>query len=444
MRKLKIPFIIAVLLALLMATGYVVMAKEDTTAENTDGLKVYNEHPDTIRQMDIGSGPKVCKSSDEDIAVLKSDGELILGEKTGKAEIDVYRLSGKKKHLKFVVRTANDQIIVPSQKEYSVTLKDEPFDLAACTTAEEGNKITYRSENEDIATVSPEGTVTVKKAGSTRIIIHADGSESYYEAELAIPVAVEKDMPELKTEQDAYTVTTKGGNTITLKASSESDGKITYTSKDPSIAEVNENGVIIPHAAGDVTILIEQEETDKYSLANREVFITVTEPKSSDYAKAAVEWARKIGNDDSFAYGAGDTAHRTGCYFCGTNWGPNKYKKAKGYEKTYCCNTFCFSAYAHGAGIPAMLSDCKGGHNGAWGNEWQKFGFKNIGKPDYSELLPGDIMTDPGHMWMITDPENDLMIDASGGGWGSSSISEHKGAAKRYGETKFVLRYEGK
>ena len=71
---------------------------------------------------------------------------------------------------------------------------------------------------------------------------------------------------------------------------------------------------------------------------------------ASDVRAGAVAWAKAIANDNSFHYGSNPpTCYSRGCYFCGTN---GHKKGMQGYDKTYCCNTFVFSAYAHGGGDP--------------------------------------------------------------------------------------------
>lgn len=164
--------------------------------------------------------------------------------------------------------------------------------------------------------------------------------------------------------------------------------------------------------------------------------------------EGALEWARAVANDDSFTYGAGDTAHHGGCYFCGTNWGPRKKMKGPGYEKTYCCNPFTISAYAHGAQDPDILKLCQRGGNAhlCWGTskeEWEKYHFMDLGKPPLSELQDGDIGFWNGHQWLVGSVEEGTIIDASGGGWDANSISEKDSLESYYNRATGFMRYIG-
>ena len=170
----------------------------------------------------------------------------------------------------------------------------------------------------------------------------------------------------------------------------------------------------------------------------------------------AVDWAIAIANDDSFCYGLKDKnggyASRCGCYFCGTN--DKKVKMSGGdkrYYKTYVCMTFVHAAYAHGAGDPAMLKDCKRGtrcisayrkslKSGA--NQygcWAPVGYTRNLKA--SDLQPGDVLIWPGvHMAMYLD--NTHIVDAGGygNGWGAETIAVRKQSWKG---ASYVIRYTG-
>lgn len=180
---------------------------------------------------------------------------------------------------------------------------------------------------------------------------------------------------------------------------------------------------------------------------------------ASPAVQGAINWAITIANDDSFCYGTVGPTNAPGCYFCGTNHGPNKYNKPKGYEKTYVCITFVTAAFAHGANDPEMLKLCKRGgtlteteSNLTKYSCWQKVGsFSNL---SMSDLQPGDVFIDysattgmDGHGCIYLG--GDDLVEASGGGWSKNSIGIKKGvAARRFrqysGDSRnYVMRYVG-
>lgn len=178
--------------------------------------------------------------------------------------------------------------------------------------------------------------------------------------------------------------------------------------------------------------------------------------KPSNKPQAAVKWAVNIANDDSFSYGQKPKTSKVGCYFCGTN----QKRKPAGYEKTYVCLTFAEAAFAHGAGDPEMLAECKAGQHCMSANEsnltkyscWQKIGLAKDLK--VADLQPGDVLVyftssgyDNGHVAIYAGGNN--MVDAEGikDCWGPNSIAVRNKAASmlvsaaKFSSKSYVMRY---
>lgn len=182
--------------------------------------------------------------------------------------------------------------------------------------------------------------------------------------------------------------------------------------------------------------------------------------------RKAVNWACSVANDNSFTYGAGSRAHRSGCYFCKTNTGDRKWKKEKKgephkvnghtYTKTYCCNPFITAAYAHGAKDAQAYKWCHAGSS--WGmtcKEWKRSPyFSTVGackNVPYSKLVAGDVILSNQntngwvhHVWMYIG--NGRYVEASGGGWGANSIAVKYDAKAKYSKYQkhsgtYVMRY---
>lgn len=188
----------------------------------------------------------------------------------------------------------------------------------------------------------------------------------------------------------------------------------------------------------------------------------------------ACNFAVSVAKDNRFSYGAGQRAHRCGCYFCGTNTGPNKKNKerkgephtvkdSKGnghnYTMTYCCNTFLTAAYAHGAKDPTMLKLCKNCNCGGLYPEdgWLKkpTKFKVLGlakKVKFEDLKMGDvILRKDHHAWMYLGADRyteATSIDGKDKSWSSDSIRPKSGAKRNYTsyakhDNVWVVRYTG-
>lgn len=190
-----------------------------------------------------------------------------------------------------------------------------------------------------------------------------------------------------------------------------------------------------------------------------------------DGARKACNWACSVANDNSFTYGVGKRAHRSGCYYCKTNTGDRRWKKEKKgephivydsngkphtYTKTYCCNPFIMGAYAHGTKDAKALAWCRAGSS--WGmtcKEWKRSPyFHTVGacsKVPYSELKAGDVILSNKntngwrhHVWMYIG--NGRYVEASYGNWSAGSIAVRGNAKNNYASYQkhtgcYVMRY---
>lgn len=389
--------------------------------------------------------PIAYESEDPSIAEVSADGE-VTPKKVGETNIIVKTsktMLYKESETKVPVKVANKQELVSKEDSYIFSYGDENARVYISSNDKHA-KLSYESSDPEVVDVDNKGVLTIKKVGTANILVTSPETKDYLEAKTEIPVTIDKKKIEIKPKEASMKVPIiKFDQKIELDTNF--DGKLEYEVKDPAILEVNEDGLIMPKEYGTTEVKISHKEDDTTTAADATVAIEIEKTTREMRIEGAIEWARQIAADDSFTYGAGKRAHHAGCYFCGTNLRKKGSSLVDGhsYEKTYCCNPFCFSAYAHGGQVPGMLEACQNGHNGAWGNDWQKYGFENIGKPDFSELQPGDVFTSSNHMWMTTDPERDLCVEATGGGWGPDSILEHTGAQRKYAKAKFVLRYVG-
>ena len=188
------------------------------------------------------------------------------------------------------------------------------------------------------------------------------------------------------------------------------------------------------------------DESEQSPDVGRRFKVFEEEMTNEDAIEAAVQWGIDIAADDSFTYGAGQRAHRFGCYFCQTNVGPRKNLKGKSkvnghsYEKTYCCNPFVSACYAHGAGDPKMLAACRSGHGIAMTKKsFTRYGcWKSAGKVSKGNLRRGDVLVRSDHVMMYIG--NGQIVHASGGGWDAGSIQVTNLGGRKY---SFVMRYTG-
>lgn len=283
---------------------------------------------------------------------------------------------------------------------------------------------------------------SVKRPGETKFYV-----QTLAEKGVAASQMVSVTVKAVKTQ----TISAPGSVTLTnlkttsaLKAKASSKLAVTYSSSNPKVVSVSSAGKLKRKKNGKATITITQKGNSTYLAASKKVTVTSRKSTKKEQIDGAVAWAVKIANDNSFTYGSGSGAHHFGCYFCGTNYGPNKYTKpSKKYKKTYCCNPFISAAYAHGAQHPKMLAACrKGSGIGMSRDTFYRYGcWKSVGHPAYKKLQKGDVLVKSTHVAMYIGGSK--LVEASGGDWSASSIATKKMSKSRYNGFSFVMRYTG-
>ena len=338
------------------------------------------------------------------------------------------------------------QDIKVAKKKYELTFPGELEPIKAKATS--GEKLMYTSSDPKVATVDSKGNIVTNGGGDATITVSQVGNGKYEEAETKIDVSVKP--------IDAYTVTlhsSAGDKDDTVR-------QIVMTADKANLKDNPfENGdhEFFGWATSDDGLVEYLDGAEISEMGKTGDNIDLYAVWSGDGARAAVAWAVRTANDDSFAYGTGDACHSSGCYYCGTN----HRNKPSGYEKTYVCLTFVEAAYAHGAEDPEMLAECQGGRGVMAVNDsnfskyscWEKVGYTSNLSVD--DLKPGDVICyynaggyDNGHMEMYAG--NGAIVDAAYEGWGSDTIALRPGtaaselrAATSHSGNSYVMRYVG-
>lgn len=122
----------------------------------------------TVLPADATNSIVTYKSSDEAIATVNSTGEV---KGVSKGSVIIYVSADNiTKEVPITVKVATDGIKV--NNDYLVLKQGSTFQLSATVTPIEANQaITYRSIDENVATVTDNGFVSAKKVGNTTILI---------------------------------------------------------------------------------------------------------------------------------------------------------------------------------------------------------------------------------------------------------------------------------
>ncbi len=203
------------------------------------------------------------------------------------------------KSMKFNILPGNQTITLPKTSA-AVTVGSAPFNLKA--TPKFNAKLKYKSSDTKVATVSSDGTVTPLAAGTAEITVTSDATSNFSEAKalfnlkVSDKAVVEPGEPGVQTVTTRYTKYTRkaGDKSFNLKAATNGDGAITYTSSDEAIATVDSLGNVTPVGPGTAQITVKAAATDTYKEGIKIVTLVVkTGNELTDDEKARLEEERK-------------------------------------------------------------------------------------------------------------------------------------------------------
>ena len=179
--------------------------------------KNYGEEAFKLGVSNKGDGSKSYASSNDKVVKVDENGTVtIVG--AGKATLTVSlaecaNYTEDQKEVTVTVKKINHSLVV-TKLTYEVTYGDPVFKIAANAEDTESG-IHFTSDNENVTTVSADGTVTIKNAGTAKITVSMDESQNY--------LAVSKEVVVTVAPKE---VTVTPGNAS--KIYGEKDGKLSY------------------------------------------------------------------------------------------------------------------------------------------------------------------------------------------------------------------------
>ena len=156
-------------------------------------------------------------------------------------------VKGKDGYPVFPVPATN---IVLNKTALAMKIGGEEVLMATLSPDNATDDVTWHSDAPDICEVSTDGRVTAKAAGHAIITATAGGVSTSCNVTVAVPVT------SLSLDKDTLRLAVGASNTLTASVLPEdaTDKAIIWTSSDPAVATVDENGVVKAIAKGTATI----------------------------------------------------------------------------------------------------------------------------------------------------------------------------------------------
>ena len=185
-----------------------------------------------------------------------------------------------------------------TNNEVNKVYGDANFTNTATTSG--NGAITYSSNNTAVATVnSASGEVTIRGAGRATITANVASTSNYNAVSGTYVLIVSTSTPEISFANSTMTKT-YGDEGFTNTATTNSDGAVTYSSNNTTVATVNATtGAVTIRGAGNATITANVAATSSYAGATARYTLVVN--KKASVAPSEVEEVKTGYTDDSLS-----------------------------------------------------------------------------------------------------------------------------------------------
>lgn len=171
-------------------------------------------------------------------------------------------------------------VIIANKKSSLAYSKDLFFNVGASALT----TLSYRSSNDNVATVSSSGKVTINGVGSATITVNAAKTDKYNSASDSFVLKVTPGINSITGGSNSYS---KYVGTSTFNLGLKANTKLQYSSNDINVAKVDSSGNVSILNPGRATISVTTEKDARYEDASREITVQVSMQTPSLKAKGA-------------------------------------------------------------------------------------------------------------------------------------------------------------
>lgn len=220
-----------------------------------------------------------------------------------------YYLSGT---VQIYKKQRRDNGLSISTKSVTTTTADLDGNFRSYVTLSNPNNlspITYKSSNTGVAEVNEQGEVKVNKSGETTITVSYAGTDTYTQAELSYTLTINKLANGIAIDKNSAEDDLNGYNGEAKKyvnLTNPNNLPITYTSSNPYVATVDENGNVKLVSWGKTTITVSYTGSEVYESATTSYELNVINSETSYDEKFIVFAAGTDKGSNSTILGGGD------------------------------------------------------------------------------------------------------------------------------------------
>lgn len=224
-------------------------------------------------------GKLLYNSSNSSVVSVDEYGR-IYAKKMGEANITIsYPGSIKYKNC---TATVNVKVLrIPTEIDVEKTLAwmiDENDTINATLNPKAAGHLTFESNDESIIKVdNVTGKVSAVGVGKTTVFISFEGNENYLPSNATVEVSVySSDIPTSIDVNETFDMHVDDSIDIEAVLNPSNAGRLNYTSSNPEIVSVDENGIITAKKIGQANITVSFKGNERYLANSTTVLVTVS------------------------------------------------------------------------------------------------------------------------------------------------------------------------
>lgn len=246
---------------------------KQTITVSSSFKKIYGNPDFSLGAKTSGDGTLTYSSNNKNVVTVDKNGKVrITGSGNAiititAAKTDKYQSAAK--NVTIIVDKAT-QKITTSKSAYTALVGDKAFNINANSLGD--GKLTYKSSNTKVVTVSSNGIVTIKGAGKATITINAVATTKYNNATKNVTITINKITQKIACKKTSISKKIKDKS---FKLGCSAKTTITYKSSNKKVAIVSSKGVVSIKGKGKATITVTAKSTAKYKSATKKITLTV-------------------------------------------------------------------------------------------------------------------------------------------------------------------------
>ncbi len=213
----------------------------------------------------------------------------------GSTSVTIYGVAGsyaetfaKNNSIKFSALSADNRKTqeIMCADSFEKKYGDDDFDLCAYSTANSSDvNLQYESLSPDVAGVSDEGRVTIKRAGRADILITAPENDVYKSASKEVQILVYRLPRTISMDKEEYELTYGSDGTINVGLSVTGEGDITCYSDKPSVVKAvihgtDRQGLVTPLKPGTAVVTYTAATSTNYTKAEKQITVRVNKAEN--------------------------------------------------------------------------------------------------------------------------------------------------------------------